>query len=808
MYSCTHSVDNQFPFEIRYLCSCKGQTDCITVPKPFVYLLCFFGAFLQTIHAQKLLPEEQPLVVRFSHAGGFYAQSFAATLDAGGAAIYYTTDGTYPTTRSTRYQRPIPVTKTTVLRAIARRGAISGKALARTYFIGEPPTDLPVISLIMSPGLLFNPQTGIMMDGTGADSTLLYKPGANFWTRREFFCNVEIFESDKRCVHNSGSGMRLFGGYSRIYPQKSIVLVARDRYGKKFFRHRIFGAGQPKKFRYLVLRNGGSDFDGAHFRDELMNRLTDDWDLEKQAFRPALLYINGQYWGLYHIREKINARFLSDHADVDRDSLDLLEHQRNVRQGSGRHYLRLLNYIRDHDLADPVHYAWVQSQMDVDNFIDYQAAQIYCDNTDAGGNIRYWRPRRPGGRWRWILFDTDWGFGLYNNQAWQHDAIRFFTDANGPNWPNPPWSTFLLRNLLHNSDFRQQFVNRLCDRLNTSLSAQHVRAEIDWFERVLAPEMPRHLQRWRRSELVWQRHLALLREFADKRPDFLRACLPQYFDTGAPARLEIDTAEGGTVLVNNCLTVGPRDFQGTYFENIPVTLLAEPAFGYRFAGWEGLEREGRLLNIRLIAGATLRLRPRFEPYEHPLHNQVIFNEICPAGPKTGDWIELYNASKKPVRLAGWTLSDYHHEWIFPDITLPARSYLVVCQDTAAFRRQFPNAPLIAGDFRFGLDKNAERLLLSAADEGAIDSIAYRIDTPDGAFTIDLLTPDLDNADARSWAVHIGPGSAGMPNPLYWSKILSEKKDRSLRLGLAIGLFVIAAGAVWLRRKLDAALYER
>ncbi len=759
-------------------------------------LLCAWS--LQPARAQKPLPEEQPLVVRFSQAGGFYAQPVTVTLDAGNAAIYYSLDGTYPTTRSARYTRPITLSRTAVLRAIARRNNISGKALARTYFIGEPPTDLPVVSVAISPGILFNPQTGIMMDGPGADSAMVYKPGANFWTRREFFCNVEIFESDKKCVHNSGSGMRLFGGYSRIYPQKSIVLVARDRYGKKFFRHRIFGAGQPKKFRYLVLRNGGSDFDGAHFRDELMNRLTAGWDLEKQAFRPALLYLNGQYWGLYHIREKINARFLEDHADVDRDSIDLMEHQRNVRQGSGRHYMRLLDYLRNHDLADPAHYAWVQSQMDVENFVDYQVAQIYCDNTDAGGNIRYWRPHRPGGRWRWILFDTDWGFGLYNSLAWQHDAIQFFTDPNGPNWPNPPWSTFLLRSLLRNADFRQQFINRLCDRLNTTLDPANVLAQIEWFERTLGPDMPRHLQRWRLSDALWQRNLATLREFAAKRPDFLRGCLSRAFDTGAPARLEIEAAIGGTVLINNCIAVSATGFQGTYFEHIPVTLLAEPAFGYRFVGWEGTACDGRLLHIRLVAGTTLRLRPRFEPHLHPLHDQVVFNEIGSAGRKSGDWIELCNTSRKPVNLAGWLLSEHRHEWTFPDVTIPAKGYLVVCQDTAAFRQVFPQAPLVIGDFRFGLDKNAERLALFGPDGSAVDSVAYHIDPPDGAFTIDLLMPDLDNADPGSWAIHIGPGSPGLPNPLYWSKVLSEKKDRSMRLGMGIGLFLIALAALWYR----------
>ncbi len=771
----------------------------VIVPKPYLLLSILCSLFL-TATAQEPLPEEVPLIVRFSQPGGFFDRPVSLAMDAGGAVIYYTTDGSNPTVRSPRYSRPLVLENTTVVRALARRGRIVGRALGHTYFIGEPPTDLPVISVAIEPGVLFNPETGIMMAGPGTDSVTMHKPGANFWTRREFFCHSEIFEADKKCVHNSGSGLRLFGGYSRIYPQKSLVLVARDRYGKKFFRHRIFGPDQPKKFKFLVLRNGGSDFAGAHFRDELMNRLTEGWDLEKQAYRPALLYLNGHYWGIYHIREKINARFLEDHADVDRDSLDLMEHQRSVRHGSGRHYQRLLDYVRDHDLADPVRYAWVKSQMDVENFIDYQIAQIYCDNTDAGGNIRYWRPKRPGGRWRWILFDTDWGFGLYDPNAWQHDALAFFTEPDGPRWPNPPWSTFLLRNLLRNREFKQQFINRFCDRLNTAFAPGRVLSEIAWFEKMLGPDMPRHQQRWRQSDAVWQKNLSVLHTFAEKRPVFLQASLAQHFGCGAPAGLELEVGAGGTVVINRCITAGAGVFRGGYFDKIPVALQAVPAHGYRFVGWEGINRQGRSIETALLAGDTLRLRARFEPHVHVLNDLVFFNEISPAGKKTGDWIELHNSAEHAVRLKGWTLSDRRNNaWAFPDVTIPPEGYLVVCQDSAAFRQKYPYVRHVVGNLRFGLNKNAERLALYASDGSAVDSIAYFIEPLEGNFSLDLLMPSFDNADPENWTVNTGDGSPGAPNPLFWAKIVSEKKDHALRIGLAVGLLILGLGAVFLRR---------
>ncbi len=766
-------------------------------------LLCatriFFSGILAALAQQNALAQEMPLLVQFSRPGGFYDAPVEVHLSApAGTAIHYTTDGSYPTVRSPRYYRPLLLSRTTVVRALVRRGSVVGRASGQTYFIAEPPTRLPVVSVAINPGILFDPERGIFREGPSADTSMEHRPGANFWTRCEFPCHVEIFESDGTCVHNSGAGLRLFGGFSRIFPQKSLVLVARSRYGKKFFRHRIFGPQQPKKFRYLVLRNGGSDFAGAHFRDELMSRLTDDWGLEKQAFRTALLYLNGQYWGIYHIREKVNGRFLEDHADVDRDSVDLIEHQRQVRCGTGAHYFRMLEYMRTHDLAEAEHYRWVCTQMDVENYIDYQIAQIYCFNVDAGGNIRYWRPQYPGGRWRWILFDTDWGFGLHDPNAWQQDAIAFFSEPNGPRWPNPPWSTFLFRQLLRNHDFRQQFVRRFCDRLNTSLSAENALCEIDWFEALLGPEMPRHLQRWQRSEAHWRRHVAIIRQFAEKRPAVLFEHLARHFSLGAPAYLELEVGSGGSVLINSTITAVPGVFKGRYFERIPIRLQAIPAAGYRFDGWEGIDQQAATIETCLPAHAAMRLRARFVPDRHSLENTVFFNEVAPASKRAGDWIELYNAGKQPVALKGWILSNARRRWVFPNVTLPPKGYLVVCQDTAAFRKHFRQGSAV-GDFRFGLNKEAECLLLYAADGRLVDSIAYAIEAPEGDFTLDLLLPSLDNSQAENWGVHIGPGSPGAPNPFFYAQMAAQRKERATRIGLAVGVLILALGALLLRR---------
>ena len=301
------------------------------------------------------------------------------------------------------------------------------------------------------------------MQGSNAIDTLWKKPGANFWSKKEVACNIEIFEPTGECVYRNLSGFRLFGGMSRLFPQKSMAIVARNRYGQNRIKHKIFGKGEPDKFKFLVLRNSGSDFGKSHFRDALMTSLVDHWDIEKQAYRPSHVYINGTYWGIYNIREKINRYFIESHSEIDKDSIDLIEHRMSLKKGSRLHYLKMLDFLENNDLSDPVNYAYIKTQMDVQNFMDHQIAQIYFDNRDAGGNIKFWRPQTEDGRWRWILYDTDWGFGLHNNLAYKVNSLKFHTTPDGPNWPNPPWSTFILRKLLENPSFRIAFVNRFAE---------------------------------------------------------------------------------------------------------------------------------------------------------------------------------------------------------------------------------------------------------------------------------------------------------------------------------------------------------
>ena len=772
-----------------------------------VTLILFLIAGLSLLGQQNTVEGETPdpnlPQVFFSLEGGQYDEPLELRLESSNpeAVIFYSLDGNKPGRRSKVYTRPIRLEKTTIVRAVAREGKLQGSVYSQTYFIDEPTSSLPTVSIGIPPWVLFDPKKGLFMLGSNVVDTLWKKPGANFWSRKEVVASVEIYESDGRNVYNNLSGFRLFGGMSRLFPQKSMAIIARKRYGQKRFNHPIFGEDGPKDTKFLVLRNSGSDFGKSHFRDGLMTGLVDDWDMDKQAFRTAQVYINGKYWGIYNIREKVNRYFIEDHHKVDKDSLDLLEHRGIRKRGSKVAYRRFLRWLEKHDLSDPVNYREVQNLMEVDNFMNYQIAQIYFDNQDAGGNIKYWRPRTSDGRWRWILYDTDWGFGLHKSNAYKNNSLAFHTRPDGPRWPNPPWSTFILRKLLESPEFEKAFINRYADHLNTTFHPYTVEDKIDEMYEYLLPEMPRHLKRWNLSKRRWEDQVDRMRTFGRDRANYARMHLMERFHTGRVRQLEVAANAGGRVIINDNIEVRTKLFSGKYFEHIPVSVKAIPDNGYRFVRWEGIDVEDGVRDLLLqIDQRTLGLQAVFEPYTHPLVNKVIINEVSPNHKKAGDWVEIYNHTNKRVSLSGWLFTDTNNEFVLPNVSLDPKDYLVICQDSAKFMQVFPNAYNVIGGLDFGLNKRQEKLGLFSRLGASVDSVYYNIPPTDSIFTLNLLLPGLDNSDFENWERRIGYGSPNSANPYYLESSLRQIQTQWMQMGLAAGVFLICLMLLVLRRR--------
>jgi CotH kinase protein/Lamin Tail Domain/Chitobiase/beta-hexosaminidase C-terminal domain len=772
----------------------KRENKILNKHTPILFLLLLWQiGFTQGQQAPGTSPAKpKKLLLEFSQEAGYFEGMISLRLHSSGARIFYTLDGNEPSYKSAEYEKPIVISRTTVVRAIAIKGKRKSNLETRTFFIDEPKTTFPTISIAVPPDFLFDPETGLYVNGPNTIDSLWKKDGANFWSRREIEVNTELFETDGHSAFNSPTGFRLFGGMSRLFPQKSMTIIARDRYGKKKIKHKLYGKDGLKEYKFMVLRNAGSDWGKTHFRDAFMISLVDSWDIEKQDSRPAHVYLNGKYWGIYNIREKVNRHFIADHHDLDKDSIDLIEHQHTTKVGSRQHYLRMLKYMEKNDLSDPAHYAYIQSQMDVENFMQYQIAQIYFDNQDAGGNIKFWRPQTENGKWRWILYDTDWGFGLHDKNAYKHNSLAFHTEPNGPSWPNPVWSTFILRQLLKNESFRKDFVNRFADELNSNFSSERVEKKIDEFFALYEPEIDRQIKRWNLKKKEWQSQVNQLRTFGQNRPDYVRLHLMEKFDTGRQSELHITALTGGTVVINNNIRVTNKPFKGHYFEKIPVNIKAVPNYGYRFVGWKGIPVEDGIFEANLLLRKRVtKIEAIFEPYIHPLAGRIMINEISANNKKSKDWIELYNNSDETVNLKDWNFTDTKHHYHLPDVQMAPKEYLILTEDQISFNKVFPNVFAVAGNFPFGLNKRIESVSLYAADGALIDSIAYQLPPTDSTITIGLLLPHLDNSDLENWEIIRGEGTPNAPNPYYLMSHIHSQQNLWMRIGAGLAVLLLS-----------------
>ncbi len=419
------------------------------------------------------LPNNTPIAtdfvrgeVKFSIKDMFLssAQYLSLSGAATGEEIRYTENGDEPTVASSKYQFGIQIDKNKVIRArIFKPGAIAGKIASRTYLFDEKPT-LPVISITTDYENLWDNETGIYVLGDSYENQNPYY-GANFWEDWEKPASIEMVGVDGERVFALNCGIKIFGAWSRANPQKSLAVFFSNEYGDPVLKDVSLFKSKPEitSFKSIVLRNSGNDYGYARFRDGFMTDLVKDMNNDIQAFEPIILYLNGEYWGELNMREKINEDFIESNHGVNADEIDLLEGQMNVLEGTNGEYVELLDFLNSNNLASDANYNFVANQIDIDNYIDYQLSQIYFNNRDwPGNNIKFWRPQAEDGKWRWILYDTDFGFGIYGNTDYMLNTVQFALELNGPDWPNPPWSTLLFRRLVQNTTFKQQICKSFC----------------------------------------------------------------------------------------------------------------------------------------------------------------------------------------------------------------------------------------------------------------------------------------------------------------------------------------------------------
>ncbi|MBX2898114.1 MAG: CotH kinase family protein [Cyclobacteriaceae bacterium] len=534
------------------------------------------------------------------------AQQITLTHNLTGTEIRYTIDGSEPRQVSTLYTTPVTLAQTGTLKAKAfRTDYIPSATLVETYFINERTFTLPVVALSTKPDYLWNNNIGIYTNGTNGIPGNCSTNPVNWNQDWDRHASIDLFDAAGKRYYSQDVDIKIGGGCSRNNPQRSLNVKARDKYGDNTLEEKLFADKPHDRYGGLILRNSGNDFNVTHFRDALMQTLTrEQMDIDGQAYKASVLYLNGQYWGIQNQREKIDADYIETNYGIKKKDLDLLEAWGNPIEGTNTHYVNYLNTLQTLNPALPSTFDYINQNIDVQEYINYLVAQIYFGNTDwPGNNIKYWRKRSGNSKYRWILFDMDFGFSLYTPV--NHPTLSFATDPNsGVGWPNPPWSTQHIRLVLQNPTFRSRFIQTLTTAMASGYSPKHVNETIDAMAQRIAAEMPFHKQRWGGNLNDWNYEVQRLRNFASERHQYMKQHTAAFFNLTPDVKISATVFPEATGKINlNGVTLNQPLSLSDYYRNLAFEARAVPAPGYSFKHWK-LTKSDVLLTSVIPAGAV------------------------------------------------------------------------------------------------------------------------------------------------------------------------------------------------------------
>ena len=706
-----------------------------------------------------------------SPEGGLYPGGQTVALEAdSGAAIRYTVDGSLPTDQSTRYSQPIPVLQTTALRVRAfREGRLPSRTVTHTYIIHEPST-LPVVSITTPPEFLFDGRIGITAGIPVADSVGAippFDPGANFWKDWERPVHIEYFEFGGSLGFSQDAGIAVFGGFfGRQIRQKAFTLFARGKYGDSQFEYPLFPEKPIRSFKRFILRCSSNDFNSTFIRDAMMNSLViGQMDVDYQAYHPALVYINGSFWGLYNIREKTNQYYPESNYQVDADDVDLVVGIDSTAHGDGGNYRDLLQYVQTNDMTAPVNYQYVQTQMDVGEFMNYLITEIYVCNHDwLHQNIKCWREHGAAGKWRWLLYDMDWGFGgqdVRMPEPYAQNTFQWIFEQGR--------ASVLFQRCVLNSDFRDEFAQRFATHLNLTFHPERVQRIIDGIAGRIAAEMPRQIERWGAipSMDYWQGQLERLREFARERPRFVFDHLEQALHLAGKTELtlQVSDSSAGRITVNE-VPVEKTVFTGLWFRNIAMRVESHPKRGWRFVRWEG-PVPSEAAGISLTLTEPTRLFAVFEPSGLPsiAISEIHYHPSAPQGEDDDDYefVELLNLGDERVDISGYHFTN-GISFTFPQGShMDQGEYIVVAKKRETYA---DNGYQVFQCTSGKLDNAGEELRFCSPEGTVVDSVRYDDQPPwptdpDGnGPSLELKNPCHENDAASAWTA--GEKTGGTP----------------------------------------------
>ncbi|MCF8378658.1 MAG: CotH kinase family protein [Bacteroidales bacterium] len=508
----------------------------------------------------------------FSVSGGIFHGDLSLELSSVlGGTIRYTRDGSKPDINSLEYTSPISINTNSVIRArVFNPDFIPGGVITHSYFMDDnfKIRNLPIISLATEPENFWDSETGIYVQD--------FKPD---W---EVPVNIELFENNgsDRAAFNLEAGTKVNGLYSWQLPQKMLGIYFRNQYGSGSLDYQLIFEKDRSRYENFALRASGSDWSYSLFRDILgQNAMEQGMDNDFMAYRPGIVFVNGQYMGIHNIREKVDEDYIVGNHSMLSGEFDLIENEDFAEHGDLIAFNKFLSLLSK-DLSIQSNYDEVAAVMDIENFTDYVITEMATGNTSIDHNVMTWKPKSYG-KWKWVLMDLDRGF--FNPSS---NLIDFYLRQG----------SLPFKELMQNDGYKSYFGQRLADRLITTFNPAQMNDLIDKHKKDIEVEIPYHIDRWLGTTSsygnaipsvdYWNSQVERLRTFVNQRPGFLINDLQNYgFNPGATLSVYLSPENAGSISLNG-IQVSGEYINSQYPIGLDLSFVADNKPGYNFVGWK------------------------------------------------------------------------------------------------------------------------------------------------------------------------------------------------------------------------------
>ncbi len=745
----------------------NGDTISISYPSQYTHLSYSKEGFMEPTPGAKNGPayKIEGRVAKPEFGGttpGLIEEGNTATVEltckTEGAKILYTLDGSIPTLETgIEYTAPIKISDNTFIRAKAfKEGALYSEVATASYlYLGEyyedcGATTLPVVSIVADSIDLYSDSLGSCVVGTNGARTICSSDKikkANYHQEWYRPANFEYIV-DGKSVNSQEVEVALQGGCSRSHGVKSFKIKTNKRTGDNKFQYNKFFADRDyTKYKALTLRNGGNGFGYLfpRWRDGFMQSLGKGMNIDLQAYTPVAYFLNGKFHGMMGLRERMDETYLYQNYGIEEDEIDFLKVVNGdgfvAQYGSNEDYYAMQEYARDHN-QDPDFFNNICKMMDMDEYVDYMVLEQFIGNTDwVINNIKVWR-KKNGGKWRWMVYDTD--FGLSQHTSVSKNMITWMESASKDDVYN-----MLFSGLIKNDDFKHKFSDRFLsameqnfnkNRVNTLVDSLYDLTQKDICATMACPDFG-----WVGDQSKYDAGVESMRDFAIRRPNNVKKQLAALLGlenkfAEVSVRIEFDgDEEPEYVFWVNKNEFKNQVFNQNLFVGERVKVDVRVPRGYKIASWtvNGTLTEDPSATMTIdsasVDGTDIQvLLTKDEEYSVP---RLFINEVCASNGctvdefgMTPDWIEIYNSEAYDVDLAGMVVrnvtagSKTTIPYGNPSTIIPAKSHKVLWADKGK------TASPLHLDFKLNADfgQKLQLILPLTTGDTLVDEMTYEI----------------------------------------------------------------------------------